>query len=499
MKKALLTLAAIAATVMTGWANEYKFVFDGDNDMGGLTRQTSTKEADLTFVDSFTLSEEGIDLSVKKTSEKGLGFALINAGGTDAGLCVYSSFLVAQTPEISVSVPGGKITSVKLTMSGTGLTSLDIPFNGKEIESVNENNLSSWTWSDAEGEECVTCSWNNNYYQRYIHSIDVVYTPDLGGKQACGLSFPLSEYEAIFDEDFSSPVLDNPNKLNVSWISSNEAVATVDSEGNVTLAGRGTTTITAATEGNDEFAAGYAKYELTVIPVASNISELLGYAPTLYDRVKVNFPATVNFASGSIAFVTDEEGSATCFDNITNRSSTSTTATTIYAVGQIIPAGWIATNATIYESVIWEGKPEKVTETVEVTYPEVSSVTPADVDRVVILQNVTFTTRTAEENTKAYGTTPDGTRYEFQDTYGTGGKSAGIYNVTCVVRYSKRGSTEYFYMAPIAYSEAVSAVSSISSATDEEYYNLKGVRVANPDNGLYIKVSNGKATKVTVK
>ncbi|MDE7408428.1 MAG: Ig-like domain-containing protein [Muribaculaceae bacterium] len=389
--------------------------------------------------------------------------------------------------------------SVKLTMSGSALSSLDIPFNGKGIESVNENSLFTWTWSDTEGTENVICTWNNTYYQRYIHSIDVVYIPDLGGKEACGLSYPSSEYDAILGEDFSSPVLDNPNQLEVSWTSSDEAVATVDSEGKVTLAGRGTTTITASTEGNDDFAAGHAKYTLTVIPCASSISELLEYAPDQYDRVKVNFPATVNFASGSIAFVTDAEGKAACFDNITNRNSTSTSSTTIYAVGQVIPAGWIATNATIYESVIWEGKPEKVTETVEVTYPEVSSVTPADVNRVVILKDVTFTTHTAEGNTKAYGTTPDGTSYEFQDTYGTAGKSAGTYNVTCVVKYSKRGTTEYFYMAPIDYSNAVSAVSSISSATDEEYYNLNGVRVANPDNGIYIKVSNGKTTKVTVK
>ncbi|MDE6558889.1 MAG: hypothetical protein K2K29_03275, partial [Muribaculaceae bacterium] len=31
------------------------------------------------------------------------------------------------------------------------------------------------------------------------------------------------------------------------------------------------------------------------------------------------------------------------------------------------------------------------------------------------------------------------------------------------------------------------------------YYNLQGVRVANPENGIYVKVQNGKAQKVTVK
>ncbi|MDE6290605.1 MAG: Ig-like domain-containing protein [Muribaculaceae bacterium] len=301
--------------------------------------------------------------------------------------------------------------------------------------------------------------WANNFSSRYIHKIELSYSPDLGGKQECGLSFATKSCEAFLGEYFNAPALKNPNKLDVSWSSSNENVATVDGSGKISLVGKGKTTITASTTGNDEFAAGNAKYELDVIATASNIAELLEYAPAPYDRVKVNFPATVNFASASIAFVTDADGNAACFDNISTRNSSSTTVTTIYSVGQVIPAGWIATNATIYESVIWEGKPDKVTETVEVTYAKVSSVTPADADRVVILKNVTFETRTPEGFTKAYGTTPDGTTYEFQDTYDISAVPAGTYDVTCVVRYSRVGSNEYFYLAPVAYSEASGEVS----------------------------------------
>lgn len=498
MKKTLLTLAAVAATAVTGLANEYKFVFDGDNDMGGLTRQTSTKQADLTFTDSFSLSEEGINLTVKKISEKGIGFALINAGGTNAGLCVFSSFTVPITPEISLTVPNGKITSVKLTMSGSGLASLDIPFNGVELEGESENSLVSWTWNDAAGVETVSCTWQNSYYARYIHSIEVVYTPDLGGKEECGLSFSSNSYDAVLGEAFTSPTLINPNHLSIAWSSSDEKVATVDAEGKVNLIGRGTTVITAATEGNESYAPGNAKYELCVIPTASNIVELLENAPALYDRVKVTFPATVNFANGSIAFVTDTEGNAACFDDIRNRNSTSTSTITLYKVGQVIPAGWIATNATIYESVIWEGIPEKPSETVDVTYAKVTSVTPADADRVVTLENVTFTTRTAEGTTKAFGTTPDGASYEFQDTYNVASKPAGTYDVTGVVRYSKRGSTVYFYIAPISYE--VSQGSKVENVEINEdnarYYNLHGVEVADPISGPYIKVVNGKSKKI---
>lgn len=501
MKKSLLTMGVVAMSALTGLANEYTFVFDGINDMGGLTRQESTKQADLTFAESVSLSEEGIDLSIKNISDKGIGFALINAGGLNAGLCVFSSLSVPMTPEISLTVPNGKITSVSLVMSGNGLTSLDIPFNGQMLECDYANSLATWTWSDAEGAESVTCSWQNSYYARYIHSIRVVYTPDLGGKQECGLSFPFSSEEAVLGENFAAPYLSNPHKLDVTWSSSDENVASIDSKGKITLLASGKTVITASTIGNDEYAAGNAKYELQVIPSASNIKELLEFAPQVYDRIKVNFPATVNFANGSIAFVTDAEGNATCIDDTRNKNSTSTAAITIYSIGQVIPAGWIATNATIYESVIWEGVPSKPTEKVTVEYPRVNAVTPADADRVVILQSVTFEGRTPEGMSKAYGTTPDGTKYEFQDTYDIASKPAGTYDVTGVVRYSKRGNTEYFYIAPIAY--AISEESAAQIVKEEvgsiHYYNLKGEEVANPEAGVYVKVVNGKSTKVIKK
>ncbi len=503
MKKTLLTLTAMTAVSLCVMANEYKFVFDGMNDMGGLTRQTSNKAADLTFSQNFTMTEEGVTLEVTNLSEaiEGNGFALINAGGTNAGLCVYSGFYKTVTPEISLTVPNGHITGVTLTMSGTAMTSLDIPFNGTNVECTGENPLFTWVWTDDEGAEKVTCSWTNTNYARYIHSIEVVYTPDLGGKQACDLAFISKSVDAILGETFNSPYLSNPHKLGIEWSSSDEKVATVDADGKVTLVDKGTTVITASTEGNDEYAGGNAKYELHVIPSASNIAELKEFAPNLYDRVKVNFAATVNFGNLSFAYVTDEEGNATCFDDMRNRNSTSTNVATIYSVGDVIPAGWIATNATVYESAIWEGLPEKSHETVEVVYPKVTSITPEDADRVVVLENVTFETRTAEGNTKAYGTAGDGMRYEFQDTFNTGSKPAGTYDVTGVVKYSKRGDSVYFYMAPIKYTEYTGSSVEIQEATSEKaiFYDLNGTSVSNPKSGINIKIENGKSVKILKK
>lgn len=49
--------------------------------------------------------------------------------------------------------------------------------------------------------------------------------------------------------------------------------------------------------------------------------------------------------------------------------------------------------------------------------------------------------------------------------------------------------------------EGGSSVSEIEAVGDGEavYYNLQGVKVAEPENGLYIKVQGNKATKVLIR
>ncbi len=503
MKKTLLSLIAVVCCTVLSPANNHTLVFDGDNDMYGIQRQTTTDANLLEFVPEMSFTEAGIDFSIKKISETGNGFALVNAGGDNAGLCVYSAFASSTsiTPQITLTVPDGKISAVKFYMSSVmSLYALSLDFNGKEVDAEKEGTLFYWAWSDEEGTETVTIEWDNTYYARYIHYIEVTYTQDLGGKEESGLGFSEAEAQAILGETFTPPALSNPNDLPLTWTSSDENVATVNADGAVTLVGAGKTIITVSTPGNDRYAEGNARYELSVVPAANNLKEMIQLAPDVYDRIKVNFPLTVTFANLGYAYVLDEDGNAGCINDIRNQGNTSTTAQTIYKAGNIIPAGWIATNATIYSSVIWEGIPDKVVDNVEIEYPVVEAVTPADADRVVTLENVTFTGPTASENTKAYGTTPDGTTYEFQDTYNAKVYPAGTYDVTCVVKYSKVGSTVYFYLAPIDYVDSNAGIDRIETdSADTRYFNLHGIGVATPRSGVYIKVSGGKASKLVIR
>lgn len=502
MVKKLLAFAAIGGWAALCFGNEHTFVFDGDNNIGTLERQTSLDEESLTFVDSFSYSEAGIDFTITKQNDEGRGFALVNAGGVDAGIYVYAKFpgeYYSISPDITLKVPNGKITGAKLYLSGSGLLSLGINFNGKDIDSDMEGALYYWEWSDPTGSETLSIKWENSFVSRFIHSIEVSYVEDLGGKLPSDISFDVKSVEAIVGQPVTLPELQNPHNLSVVWSSSNPDVATVDENGKVELIGRGKTSIIASTEGNDTYARGNAAYDLTVVPSAATIKELSEFAENVYDRVYVNFPATVAYGNGTYAFVTDAVGNAACFEN--TKFAGSSSVSTIYSVGDVIPAGWIASNLTINASVTWQGIPPAVKDKVEVKYPEVDSFSAEDADRVLILRKVTFKTQTPTGFETVEGTCANGDVYYFHDVFNIGAKAAGTYDVTGVVRYSKTKNDENLIMAPIAYTKSSeTGITNPEAGIDTpRYFNLQGLEVTVPENGIYVRVTGDRREKVVVK
>ena len=434
-------MAAVALSATASWADVTTMVFDGEDNMAGLTRQTTTKPEN--FVKEVSYSQDGVDFKLEVTGGTGNGYALVNAGGTNAGLFVSQSV----DTKITLNVPNGHVTAATIRMSGYAMSSLDVTFNGKEIASDGDGSIYFWSWNDSNGGETLTITWPSTFMARYIHSLEVTYTPDLGGKEAPGLSFRRTSTEGFVGEPFTAPSLSNPNKLPVTWSSTDTAVATVNGKGQVTIVGKGTTVIIAATEGNDQYAAGNARYNLTAIPVANSVAEMFELAPAKNDRVKVNFPMTTYFAYSPNVYAVDEEMTACCFTDTRNEDD----KPTAFSKGDIVPANWVATNDG---GVNFKGRPDDPTETGEVFYPEVTSVSKVDANRVVILKNVTFANGTPVSTTSAKGTIPDGTTYTFQNPFNTPDKPAGTYDVTLIVKYEVLGSTEYFYMAPISYADA---------------------------------------------
>lgn len=89
-------------------------------------------------------------------------------------------------------------------------------------------------------------------------------TGDTPALEDAELAYGVEEFTATIGEDNEFPVLSNPNELPVTYTSSDESVATIDEDGNITLVAAGETTITATSDETSEFKAGEASYLLIV-------------------------------------------------------------------------------------------------------------------------------------------------------------------------------------------------------------------------------------------
>lgn len=106
----------------------------------------------------------------------------------------------------------------------------------------------------------VTCTTNSIY----VKSVTITYSNVT--KQPNGLAWSTTSKAVTYSETpYNLPTLTNPHSLAITYDSSDKTVATIDSEGNVTIKNvTGSTTISAATEGDETYAAGAVSYTLNV-------------------------------------------------------------------------------------------------------------------------------------------------------------------------------------------------------------------------------------------
>lgn len=208
-------------------------------------------------------------------------------------------------------------------------------------------------------------------------------------------------------------------------------------------------------------------------------------------KVKVDFPLTVAFKYNSNVFAVDANG-----DFIQVYGSNK------YEIYDVIPAGWEATYE-LYNNNTPEFKPAgtlpDATGKGEFTPAAVAAASISNdlVNSVVLIKNVVFTDDTPSEKVNFTGKVGD-TELSFRNNYTIDGVAAGTYDVTVVVTIYNNAPSLYV----INYAESGdSSVDEIGADDNAEavYFNLQGVKVANPENGLYIKVQGKKATKVIIK
>ncbi len=295
---------------------------------------------------------------------------------------------------------------------------------------------------------------------------------DPNAKKPANLAFANATVSVDLSEAVPANALTKDTDAAVVYTSSNVEVATVDAAtGEVTLVAAGTTTIKAATEATETYEAGEATYTLTVMDKAEIVYENDGKTEAsgfTFEVVEGENPWQFSsFGMTGNAFkiagkTADAYAVSPVFD-LTNRikpiSITQTFAYNFITVAQVPEYFTIAVRE--------EGATEWTVLTAAPAPEAMNKWTYVD-DYVIDLG--------------AY----EGKKIQIGYHYVADGTVCGGWQIKNFLVKGKKSS-------------AVSDITVEDSDAPVVYYNMQGVRVANPANGLYIRVQGKKATKVLVR
>ena len=211
---------------------------------------------------------------------------------------------------------------------------------------------------------------------RYNSNIEFYPTAATLVKQNPGLAFAdstVTVYEGV--QNFPEPVLTNETGLPVSYESNNADVATVDEEGNVTIMGVGTATITASVEESTYYTAGSASYDIIVkAKEAAGLSFTAGTVEATYGET-VTAPTLTNDANLPVTY-----------------ESSDTTVVKVDANGNLTIVG--AGNATITASTVGDETHAGGSATYEVHVAKANATMSFTPNAVTIVEGQTFTAPT---------------------------------------------------------------------------------------------------------
>ena len=158
-----------------------------------------------------------------------------------------------------------KFEGVKATLTNELGSTLDLPITysiDNEDFALIDSNDGTVAIGNTLGSAVITARFAGN---ADYSPAEATYTLRLVKKLDAGIAYEQTEKEAeLYDETEKNTSLVNPNNFALTYASSNEDVATVDEEGNVTLKAVGTTVIKASFAGDATHKAAEASYTLNV-------------------------------------------------------------------------------------------------------------------------------------------------------------------------------------------------------------------------------------------
>lgn len=351
-------------------------------------------------------------------------------------------------------IDGTAVTKVELTTPGGSLqlaasAPVAMYVNNTLVENQNWDNTNgkTWTYSIPEDKQAVdgvvkfVVGTSATKANATIASMKIYYTSSGPTKESAGLAYATTSYDVKAGTEFATPVLTNPHNLPVTYTSSTPTVATVDATGKVDILTAGTTTITAKSEATDVYYEGTASYTLNVIDAskyAANIAAFVAGAPNKNDEMIMENDVTVVYANGANVYIRDNSGSTLIYKYDLG-----------YNTGDIIPGGWKAKASPfngLYE-IVPVGNMPAASNNEEVTYPDMTTVpVEDDVNKVVVLKNVTFSVATPAGKSDFTGKM-GGSDVAFYNNFSVASQPVAIYDVTAAISYRSNKVTVY----PISY------------------------------------------------
>ena len=301
---------------------------------------------------------------------------------------------------------------------------------------------------------------------------------DPNAKKEANLAFANATVTVDLSETVPANELTKDTDAAVVYTSSNEEVATVDAAtGEVKLVAVGTTTIKAVAEATDKYEAGEASYTLTVTDKADIVYENTCFAKDC----GFTFEAATDFNPWGVDSKYGLKASA--YNGAANASDAYAVSPVFDLTNRIAPA-----EITFEQAMNQFKLNNKLIDVADVVnYVEIA-VREEGATTWTKLSDVTAPTKfawTYYEQTIDLSTYI-GKKVQVGFHYISTAEIAGTWELKNVKVTAKLKS-------------GVSDITVEDEDAPVVYYNLQGVRVATPANGLYIRVQGKKATKVLVR
>lgn len=469
MKKFLLSLAVLSGAAFTASADEATITIKGaDSKFADKTVADLDKDADFEFTNqgfTFVTSKGGTTTAYNKA-----GDLRIYAGGT-----------------ITITGAGNmNIQKVVFNLSKQGLTRLAPITASVGTIATQAAGDKTVTWTGDANSIKYTVGAKADFGsdgptksgQFDFTSIVITYTQTGVAKKNADMAFDPKSVTLALGEGFTQPTLTKATTAAVAYTSSDEAVATVDAAtGAVTILAVGETVIEAKADENDEYYAGSASYTITVKePVPAGTIVLLD--PSLENGIEGwtlsadNLPEGLTYVWNWKSYDNEYYLNGSAFAN-----NTAYPVSDCYAISPVVDLTDYNDASMKFEHTAKFQTTLKTLCGVSVREEGAAGWTPLEITEWPVAGSWTWSWSNVID-LKAYagkkiqigfkyGSTAEGAdTWEIRNLYVSGQKSGGLGIVDSMVEEN----------AP------------------EVYYNLQGIRLANPEKGQLVIVRKGNKT-----